>query len=336
MNGRALRWILSLAHRPRRNGVHATLVIVRHHRVYAANERPLYRLGVSESVLAGQLALLARAGLAPLTVREGLARLGEERPGTYVAFTFDDGYRDNVTRALPLLAAHGARATFYLTAGLMERRLAPWWDDLAHALEHPARASAAVEWDGKRIALELASEGGRRAALEALRPGLRLPPGAQAVWLEHLRDALGAREPAPCELASWSEAARIPEAGMEVGAHTLSHPFLSLLDSHDQHGEIAGSVELVHERLGVRPSGFAYPGGDHDARTLDHVEALALEHAVTTRTGDNGSGSPRFALRRRGLSDGACLDPRGRFSARLARAELDGAFDRWRGVERLP
>jgi peptidoglycan/xylan/chitin deacetylase (PgdA/CDA1 family) len=38
-----------------------------------------------------------------------------------VAITFDDGYEDNHSQVLPILARHGATATFFITAGLVER-----------------------------------------------------------------------------------------------------------------------------------------------------------------------------------------------------------------------
>lgn len=332
MNGRLVRWLASLAHRERTRA-RPGLTIVRHHRVYADGERPLYRLGVAERVLEAQVALLARAGRAPLTVAEGLARLAEGRPGHAVAFTFDDGYRDNVTRALPILERHGARATFYLTAGLMDEGRAPWWDVLVHALERAAKPRARVEFGRVAVAIEADSPAGRAAALRAILPLLRVPLAEQDARLERLRDALGVREPAPAEWASWEEAARFLERGMEVGAHTLHHPYLSLHLPESQREEIAGSVERIERRLGSRPAGLAYPGGDHDAVTIAACDASGLAYAVTTRAGDVAADDPRFALRRRGWSDGACLGPLGGFSERLARAELDGAFDRWRGVE---
>jgi len=333
MTARLARWVASLVRPPRAAPARPTLVIVRHHRVYAPGERPLYRLGVSAPVLEAQLALFRALGLAPLTVSEGLERLAEGRPGRWLALTFDDGWDDNVERALPLLVAHGARATFYLTAGLMEERAAPWWDVLTHALERARVRRAALAWDGASVALEPGTPAGRARALRALLPGLRVPAPEQASRLARLRAALGVSEPAPCGLATWPRAARLAEAGMEIGAHTLTHPFLSLHAPEAQRAEIEGSVTLIERRLGVRPRGFAYPGGDHDAATVDACARAGLDHAVTTRAGDNDPGRPRLELRRRGLSDGACLGPGGRFSRRLAHAELDGAFDRLRGVE---
>ena len=86
-------------------------------------------------------------------------------------------------------------------------------------------------------------------------------------------------------------------------------------------------------RLGVRPRGLAYPGGACDATTVNVAAATGLEYAVTTRAGIDVPGTPPFELRRRGLPEGACLGPSGRFSSRLAMAELGGAFDRLRRVE---
>jgi peptidoglycan/xylan/chitin deacetylase (PgdA/CDA1 family) len=324
VSGRALRWLASLL--PRLDGGRvASLVIIRHHRVYGPEERPLYRLGVGEDVLRAQLALLARLGLAPVTISQGLARLGSGEPRRTVAMSFDDGYADNVRRALPLLAAAGARATFFLTAGLIEERRAPWWDELAHLFA--ATRVGRFEHEGRIHGL--ADEADRGRALRALQPAFHVSPGAQRALLEGLAGRLGVAEPAPCELATWQDCAALGRAGMEVGAHTLTHPFLSTLSAADQAAEIGSSFDLIARRLGERPRGFAYPGGDHDASSVAAARAAAA-WAVTTRAGENRVGAPAFGLLRRGLSEGACLGPGGRFSARLTLAELDGRFERLR------
>ena len=331
MTGRMARWLMSFM--PRVPPPGPRLTVIRHHRVYGDGERPLYRLGVAASVLAAQLAWLRASGLTPLTVGEGLARLEEGRAGHWLAMSFDDGYADNVTRALPLLEATGARATFYLTAGLMERRAAAWWDVLAHALASSPRASCS--WpagNGSQIRLELGTRAGRTAALRRLVPAMRARPEARDAALARLIEVTGAQTPAPSEFATWAEAARLAEAGMEIGAHTLTHPHLSLLAPAEQRVEIHGSVQLIRERLGITPAGFAYPGGDYDPASVAAVRSAGLAHAVTTRVGDVLPGTEVWTLARRGLSEGACLGPTGTFSARLARAELHGAFDRLRGV----
>ena len=321
-----VRWLLSLVPGPVPPG--PRLTIVRHHRVYAAAERPLYRLGVGEDVLGAQLAALRAAGLTPVSVGEGLHRLAENRRGHWVAMTFDDGYADNVTRALPLLERTGAKATFYLTAGWMDERRAAWWDEIAHSLAN-ARVGSAV-WSsprGDRLPLRLDSDAARAATLQRLLPEFRLPLNERGEALDRLRAATGATGEPACEFADWKQAARLAEAGMEIGAHTLHHPHLSRLDAGEQRDEIVGSVRLIESRLGMSPTGFAYPGGDFDDVSIGVIRDSKVGHAVTTRRGDVLPGADRHLLARRGLSEGACLGPTGRFSTRLTMAEVRGAFD---------
>jgi peptidoglycan/xylan/chitin deacetylase (PgdA/CDA1 family) len=335
VTGRALRWLMSLGYRGARRGDDGDaprLTIIRHHRVYADREGPLYRLGVSESVFAAQVALLVREGLLPITAAEGWRRLRAGNPGHHVAMTFDDGYADNVWRAMARLQDVGARATFYLTSGLIETRRAPWWDELAFALERTHESRLEVEIGGRRIDQPLHTRAERLLALHAVAAALRVPPVERDQRLAAVRLRLGVSETAPCELANWDTATALVRSGMEVGAHTLTHPFLSVLPAEDQSREIEGSIELIEERLGVTPTGLAYPGGDHDARTVEAARVAGLAYAVTTRAGDNGVEASPFELRRRGLSEGACLGPAG-FSNRLALAELDGAFDGLRRTE---
>jgi peptidoglycan/xylan/chitin deacetylase (PgdA/CDA1 family) len=330
VSGRALRWLLSLAAGRARPVRGPRLTIVRHHRVYPDGERRLYHLGVSESMLSRQIDACARAGLLPVTVREGADWLQLGEPGHRVAFSFDDGYADNFTRALPILRRCGARATFYLTAGLMEDRRAPWWDELAHALEYGKVATTRLTLGGTELVIDRATPAGREVALGALLPLLRVPPAEQRLRLDRLRAALGVGAEAPCELAEWATARALVGAGMEAGAHTLTHPFLSLLPAGEQLREMAGSALLIRERLGVTVTGLAYPNGDHDRHTLDAARASGFAYAVSTRAGDCDANADRWSLPRRALTEGACTGPNGRFSARMTVAELHGTFDRLR------
>jgi peptidoglycan/xylan/chitin deacetylase (PgdA/CDA1 family) len=332
VSGRAVRWLLSLAAggwSPRSGP--PRLTIVRHHRVYADGERSLYHLGVSESVLRDQVAACVRAGAPPCTVRDGLARLARGEAGHAVAFSFDDGYADNVTRAMPILERYGAKATFYLAAGLMETRTAPWWDELTFVIEHAGAANVRARIGKLDASMWLNYPQGRRSALRTLLPLMRVPPAEQRERLDALRESFVVDAPAPCELADWPLAARLADAGMEIGAHTMTHPFLTLLNPAEQAREVAESAALARERTGAEITGLAYPVGDHDDRTVDAVRDAGLSYAVTTAAGDCVPGTPPFRLPRRALPEGASVGPGGRVSASMVRAELKGAFDRLRG-----
>src|SRR5205823_2269472 len=80
------------------------------------------KLAVSRTALAGQLAGLASAGYATVTVSEIVAALrgGRPLPPRPVALTFDDGYADFHSEAMPLLQRYGFTATAFITTGWIE------------------------------------------------------------------------------------------------------------------------------------------------------------------------------------------------------------------------
>lgn len=63
-----------------------------------------------------QLAYLQDSGYRSLALRDGIRRIrnGEDLPERAVIITFDDGYRSNLTHALPLLKCYGYTATIFL------------------------------------------------------------------------------------------------------------------------------------------------------------------------------------------------------------------------------
>ncbi len=77
-------------------------------------------LRVSPSRFEQQLRWLRDNGWQGFTVSELVDR-GADLPDKAVAITFDDGYADNATRALPLLQRYGYKATLYLVVDRHDR-----------------------------------------------------------------------------------------------------------------------------------------------------------------------------------------------------------------------
>lgn len=75
---------------------------------------------------------------------------------------------------------------------------------------------------------------------------------------------------------TWSELKEMLAAGMTIGDHTKSHPYLTRLSAAKQQDEIAGSKAILERELGVTVNVFAYPFGLKDATTTAILRAAGF------------------------------------------------------------
>ena len=235
----------------------------------------------------------------PLTEAIDRLRRGDLPPRA-LAITFDDGYADNVTVALPILCRHGLPATFFIaTAFLDGGRM--WNDSIIEAFRRVR---------GEMLDLEplglgrhpTASPGQRRAAIDAVIAKVKYRPiGARLEAAEAIRAA--ADVALPDDLMMTTDQVRaLNRAGMSIGGHTCSHPILTRLPDHEARTEIVEGRRILTDIAGEPISLFAYPNGrpgdDYDARHVRLVREAGFAAAFTTSWGAARRGSDLFQLPR--------------------------------------
>lgn len=99
-------------------------------------------------------------------------------------------------------------------------------------------------------------------------------------------------------MMSWAQARDLPSAGIECGAHTVTHPELDTLRRADALREIQASKEEIERETGLTIRSFAYPHGYHDAQVRDFVKRAGYASACGVKHGLSGIGDDPFALAR--------------------------------------
>ncbi len=213
------------------------------------------------------------------------ARLRNPR-GRFVALTFDDGYRDNLVHALPVLQKHAAPFTIFAATGLADRTARLWWSDLEEALDRMDE----VGFDGR--VLPLATPGQKQAAFARIIATLRRrswPTFIAAVAAIAREAGVDAVERVDRYCLDWTELQALDRLDLcTIAPHSQTHPILALQEARDAADEIAGSKARIEQMLGHPAHHFAYPVGDAGAAGVREF-ALAAEAgfatAVTTRPG---------------------------------------------------
>ena len=88
----------------------------------------------------------------------------------------------------------------------------------------------------------------------------------------------------PVEALEWPQVRELLAAGVEIGAHTYSHPNLIRLDQAAANHELRRSKELIEDRIGIAVDLFAYPFGKpnrhFNARTMEAVRDTGYRYGA--------------------------------------------------------
>lgn len=175
-----------------------------------------------------QMNWMKDSGLQGLSVTEAVAF--PDKPS--VCITFDDGCETDILSAAPVLAQHGFRATFYITAGFLGT------------------------------------------------PGY----------------------------LSTAQARDLCSLGLEIGCHSMTHPYLSDLDDVTLRHEIADAKARIEDILGQPIYHFSCPGGRYDARALEMARRAGFRTVANSRYHANSRNTDLYQLGRVAMLRGGTLE----------------------------
>ncbi len=249
-------------------------------------------------------ALRSMTNVVPLETAFADLRAGRRLPHRAVALTFDDGYRDNLELAVPVLRDLGLPAMFYLVPGILDGDVTPWWERVGWAF-----AQATVERaELAGVPLDLTTDGARAASLERAESVLKARDEAgRREGVAELVEALAPKGGGPAGdlFMDWDDAKRLVGSGAAVGSHTMRHSILARERGPAQLEDLKESKRRLESDLQTPVGSLAYPNGqaaDYDATTRAAAGAAGFSNAVTTCGLVTGRGTDPFDVRRRILA----------------------------------
>ena len=292
----SLRWLF---HGLSPGGRSGRLAVMIFHRVLEQAD-PLFPGEPDAARFDAQLSLLKR-WFNVLAVPDAIRGLREGRlPPRALALTFDDGYADNCTVALPILQRHGLRAAFFVATDYLDGGRM-WNDTVIEAV----RACAQPTLDLADLGLDTHSLGTpqeRSRAIGAIIGRLKYLPQDER---ESRAAAVATRCAVPLPdrlMLTGDQLRRLHEAGMTIGAHTASHPILASLPDEQARSEIASGKARLEQMIGDGVRFFAYPNGrpgqDYRAVHVRMVRELGFEAAFSTAVGTADASCDPFQIPR--------------------------------------
>ena len=278
-------------------------VILMYHRVAVVQHDP-WGLAVDPERFEEQIAYV-KQHRTPMSMDELVDRLRSKTlPANAVAITFDDGYRDNLVNAKPVLTRHGVPVTLFLATGFINQNTPFWWDELTTMILASTQTIRDQQvWAGEAVTLDWGEAehsditGGWKASdeprtvrqktyLAMWRRLQRATAEDRDVAMNTLRRHLETSEDTLGKPMSSDEIRDLLSDGLvELGAHTVTHPALTFLSRLESRREIEDSGHRCRELATKRINGFAYPYGDMNSEVRSDVARLGFSWACSTEAG---------------------------------------------------
>lgn len=278
--------------RPLLAGVGAIFML---HHVRPAREaafQPNRHLEVTPDFLRATLSHLSSRDIDIVSMDELRERLVQGNfDRRFAAFTLDDGYRDNLEFALPVLRDFDAPLAVYVASDFAEGTGRLWWTALEAVIANTDQVD--VQIGNSVLRLDATSPAAKQAAFDRLHDWLRALPGEHDLKreIEALCARYGVDIAALCRslCLSWDEVKRLAaDPLVTIGAHSISHCNLARQSEEIAAQEMAVSKLRIEHALQAPVLHFAYPYGDREAagnREFALAAAAGFKTAVTTRPG---------------------------------------------------
>ncbi|OPZ00492.1 polysaccharide deacetylase [Bradyrhizobium sacchari] len=278
--------------RPLLAGVGAIFML---HHVRPAREdafQPNRHLEVTPEFLRATLSHLRSRDIDIVSMDELHERLVRGRfDRRFAAFTLDDGYRDNLEHALPVLREFDAPLTVYVASDFAEGTGRLWWTALEAVIARAEQIEVQIGQSALR--LDATTPAAKQATFDRLHDWLRALPGEHDLMREitTLCTRHGVDMEALCRslCLSWDGVKQLAaDPLVTIGAHSISHCNLAKQSEQIAAQEMAVSRARIEQALGRPVLHFAYPYGDRDAageREFTIAASAGFKTAVTTRPG---------------------------------------------------
>jgi peptidoglycan/xylan/chitin deacetylase (PgdA/CDA1 family) len=219
-----------------------------------------------------------------------------------VAVTFDDGYRDLHTYALPVLRKYQIPATIFLPVTSIETGQVPWYDRIFLALQVFCNEEFEIILDRPR-SFQLTSFHTRlQAAAEIIQYLRTLPDDGRKEYCAALeQQIILPQDELRDRMLTWEQIQAMSREGINFGSHTMTHPAVSQLTESQLDTELGESKRALEQRIGSPAVHFAYPFGkpsDCGTAALPTLVRNGYRSAATTVEGINEPGDNCFELRR--------------------------------------
>jgi peptidoglycan/xylan/chitin deacetylase (PgdA/CDA1 family)/glycosyltransferase involved in cell wall biosynthesis len=199
--------------------------------------------------------------------------------------TFDDGYKNFIEYALPILKQFNAPAINNIIVDCVENDRPFWTQRLNYDLSYIFRNHREIDYTWNKISIrnneKVASP--QQTSLLIYKKLLLLEQEKREGFLNDIENYYNVEPPENWGLMNWDEIKVCSENGVNIGSHTMTHNILTTIEDKEiLHFEIADSKSVIEKHLGKSVETLTFPNGIYDDRCIEMARNAGYKYLMTT------------------------------------------------------
>ena len=228
-------------------------------------------------------------------------------PENAVAVSFDDGFRNNVTVAAPILKGLQIPAVFYLSTGFIGTGKMFWVDRLEDCINRCKIKSITVDMGGEKKTLSLSEPVLKIETLTTIKNYCKNTNNADKDRIINLvSEATGIRPEIKLSenymIMNWDDVNQLnADPLFTIGGHSVNHNILTALPDSEMQREILKSIDELKVRLKQNIEHFSYPEGQshhYNSRVIGFLKDMGVVCCPSAIDGTNTLDDDLFHLKR--------------------------------------
>lgn len=187
--------------------------------------------------------------------------------------SFDDGYKDNIECAAPLLKKFKCPASFYIVTDCIDKNIPTWTYLVDQAFQSTQQEKLELSYDfvpEKFKSVRLNDSNQSNETVKAIKPWMKsLSNPARLIITDSILTQCNDVKQSTNKMMNWNDIRQLADDSFIIGSHSHTHPMLaSLPDESAIRDELRISAERIRKETGRVPQTISYPIGSYDERVI--------------------------------------------------------------------
>jgi peptidoglycan/xylan/chitin deacetylase (PgdA/CDA1 family) len=224
----------------------------------------------------------------------------------FAAIVFDDGYKDNIQYAAPILEKYKCKASFHVVTDCIDNNVPTWTQELEHRFYFTNINTIDMTFDflpAEYRVNNLPDKNARVGFVKKLKPFLKgISHEQRTKVLDRVTKTYTDVE-LPSIMMNWQDLAELKNRGFYIGSHTNTHCMLGTMTNEEEiRDELQTSGKKIERHLGYFPKTISYPVGSYNEMTIKlskeagYTMGLAVKQRLYDPEKDNAFEIPRIEL----------------------------------------